>query len=106
MTDVEIVSIEYVYERLVCEFSHWDVCLWGLIKRDEDYWYCWLHDDDPLTYKIAPIDWNAECDEYLADYRRAYRHWFHPRTDYEGWDLDWFSEKWGNRQPIRDQVAA
>ena len=104
-----IVPLEWVYDHLICEFSHWDICLKGLVLRNGERWFCWLGDQycDDVQYTIRKVNWTPECDEYLDDYRAAYVHWFHegkPRCNYDGRPLDWFAEKWKHRNPIEDQA--
>lgn len=105
-----IASRDWVYEHLVCEFDHWDVCLAGLIERGGERWWCSVAEPyaDEVIYQLLPIAWDAECEEYLADYRVAYRHWFHegkPRpAAVPGQSCGWFYEKWENRNPIRERV--
>jgi len=53
--------------------------------------------------------WNEECEEYLADYRKAFPHWFHegkPRVAYDGRSFLWFRNKWPLRNPIEEQAKA
>lgn len=91
----------------MCEFTHWDYCQTGLVKDDDEFFFCEARDDG-ASYEISPIHWTDECDKYLADYRKAYTHWFHDgkqRVGYSGWDLMWFSEKWGERNPIKEAVT-
>ena len=110
-----MVNIDYIYKNLICEFTHWDICLTGLINHEGEKWYCEIgedcqdsEDEDEIQeYKIYPVDWNDECEEYLKDYRVAYKHWFHegnPRCSYDGWPLKWFSEKWPDENPIKNNI--
>ena len=98
-----------MYKHLVCEFSHWDHCLTGLVRDDGAWWFCRSmerSDGEQVEYTLSPIRWNAECDEYLDEYREAYAHWFHdvqPRVRYDGRSLRWFAEKWRGRNPIEEQ---
>lgn len=107
MTEAERdVSIEWVYEHLVCEFDHWDICLAGLVSDGGVYRLARVIDPeaDDVQYTLHDIHWTDECNEYLEDYRVAYAHWFHTNgkreTRYGGWDLGWFSDKWQHRNPI------
>lgn len=107
-TDAVIMPLGWVYEHLICEFDHWDICLKGLVDRNGERWFCWVGDAycDDVQYTLRKVDWTALCDEYLEDYRVAYEHWFHegkPRGSYDGRPLDWFNEKWGHRNPIEEQ---
>ena len=105
----KIKSRKWVYKHLVCEFSHWDVCLTGLIKYKDTYYFCSIIDIDSCAdkYKIYPINWTKECEEYLADYYKAYQHWFYTkgrRGIYDGRDLTWFNKKWKKRNPIENHT--
>jgi len=107
MSRSERVSRDWIYDHLICEFDHWDVCITGLVERDGVKLFTGIVDetDDEITYELLPIKWTPECDEYLADYRKAYAHWFHegkPRVMYDGRDLKWFADKWKGRNPIAD----
>ncbi len=103
-----IVPLRRVYENLICEFDHWDICLTGLVERDGERWFCEVcgQYEEDIEYKLRPVKWNAECDEYLEDYRVAYKHWFYENGkrpySYNGWDLSWFEEKWQHRNPIAE----
>lgn len=102
----EIVSIEWVYEHLICEFSHWDICLCGLVERNGEKFLCHVCDEyaKKVKYKLQPVEWTEECQEFLDDYRVAYRHWCYvdgKRQDPQyGVRIDWYDEKWGDRDPI------
>lgn len=103
-----IVPFEWVYNHLICEFDHWDICLTGLVDRDGEKWVCRVRDPyaEPVEYTLTPIEWTEECEEYLEDYRVAYKHWFYKdgkRGTYNGWPLGWFGEKWKHRNPITKQ---
>jgi hypothetical protein len=103
-----IVPFDWVYDNLICEFDHWDICLTGLVDRNGERWLCRVIDPDVenVQYKLTPIEWTSECEEYLEDYRVAYKHWFHEngkRGMYNGWPLAWFAEKWQKRNPIAQQ---
>lgn len=111
-----VQSLDWVYDHLVCEFGHWDICLSGLVEFEGDKYFCkvvnpdakYEDDDTKVLYAISPIVWNNECTEYLEDYRKAYLHWFHKdgkRCSYDGRPLDWFSEKWKHRNPIAEQAV-
>ena len=104
---MRIENIDWVYERLICEFDHYDICLKGLCKEDDQYYICVLHSDlhtEDSDYKVAPIDLDEECKDYLEDYKKAYIHWFRDkdgkRCHYDGRDLQWFSDKWLHRNPL------
>ena len=108
-----IKSIQYVYDHLVCEFNHWDICISGLLSINDKYYYCKIiNSDDPdeynyEDYEIFDINWTEECQEYLDDYRVAYKHWFYEnrkRSSYNGWLLKWFSDKWDKRNPIKENI--
>ena len=106
----ERVSRDWVYDHLICEFEHWDVCVKGLVGRDGERLFAEIVDetDDEITYALRPIAWTPECDEYLADYRTSYAHWFHegkPRQLYDGRDLKWFADKWAGRNPIAEAAG-
>lgn len=90
---------------MICEFEHWDRCLKGLVECDGQKMFCKILNDD--EYELRPIAWDAECDEYLADYRKAYPHWFHDESkrSYDGRDLKWFSDKWQHRNPIEEKAV-
>ena len=102
-----IVSHEWVYNHLICEFDHWDICLDGLVDKDGEKWWCTLVSPNPPDeYLLSPIEWTDECTEYLEDYRKAYVHWFYEngkKPPYDGRPLNWFSEKWPNN-PIEQAV--
>lgn len=106
---VVIVPLRWVYDHLICEFDHWDICLNGLVDRNGERWFCEVCGDgleENIEYKLRPVSWNAECDEYLEDYRVAYKHWLYeygrrPHS-YNGWDLSWFHDKWQGRNPIAE----
>jgi len=108
-----IESIDWIYEHLVCEFDHWDVCITGLVEFGGAKWFCNVIGDttyncNEAKYRLQKVDWTPECEEYLSDYRKAYHHWFHegkPRCQYDGRPLKWFSDKWKKRNPIADQVS-
>lgn len=103
---------KWVYDRLVCEFDHYDYCFSGLIKHRNKFWFVKVNEfpeggSRNAKYAVSNIDWNAECEEYLADYRVAYAHCFHEkgrRPAYNGWPLAWFTEKWDRRNPIEEQA--
>lgn len=109
-----VKSFEWVYEHLVCEFNHWDICLIGLVEFNGKKYLCKANNDDDsecsrkCSYTLYEIDWNEECDEYLEDYKVAYKHWFHENGKrpylYNNWDLSWFSEKWKHRNPIEERI--
>lgn len=98
----------FIYDHLVCEFGHWDLCVSGLLLIDGAHHACRLvpednETDDPPRYKIWPVTWTEECEEYLTDYRASYAHWFYidgARPQYDGRDLTWFRTKWERRNPI------
>jgi hypothetical protein len=102
----EIMAIfDWVYAHLICEFEHWDICLTGLVDRNGEKWLCRVRDDqaENVEYTLTPIEWTPECEEYLEDYRVAYKHWFWEngqRGTYNNWPLAWFAEKWKHRNPI------
>lgn len=103
------VSSQWVYTNLICEFGHWDICLTGLVDRNGEKWFCKVCDPDEedVKYTILPVKWTEECDEYLTDYRVAYKHWFHEgakRCSYDGWPLVWFGDKWKHRNPIEEMA--
>lgn len=107
-----IVPIRFVYKHLVCEFDHWDICITGLIFKDGKYWFCKLLGDesqDNPEYLLTRCLWTEECEEYLDDYRVAYKHWVYKNgkrlESYGGQDLSWFSEKWNGRNPIEDSLS-
>lgn len=91
-------SRKWVKEHLVCEFTHYDFCLSGLVF-DQKYKVCII---DKSCYLIFEINWTCECDEYLADYKLAYHHWFKDGKAYDGRDLSWFKQKWNGRNPIME----
>lgn len=105
-------TLRWVYEHLVCEFDHYDCCIVGLVEVDGVNLLCRvepeyesLPEDQSATYTLHDIAWDAECDEYLEDYRVAYKHWFHPRQDnYDGRSLKWFGDKWQGRNPIEEKA--
>ena len=101
-----IVPLWWVYEHLICEFQHWDICLTGLVDRNGERWFCEVYGD--AEYMLRPVAWNAECDEYFADYRVAYKHWCREggkrSWSYGGWDLSWFRDKWQGRNPIEERA--
>ena len=103
-----IVPYDFVRERLVCEFAHWDICLVGLIRISGEYWGCIaIGDRDCKRYRVTKLNWTKECEEYLADYRASYHHWFYTdgrRESYDGRSLYDLSEKWGNKNPITKQL--
>ena len=115
---MEEVSGDYVYDRMICEFNHWDVCLKGLIEVDGQKMFCEVvesEDYENLVYHIFPVAWDDVCDEYLKDYKESYHHWFHNRDHmgdmgcsnretYDGRPLDWFTEKWQKCNPIAERV--
>jgi hypothetical protein len=111
-----ILTIDQVYDQLICEFTHWDICLTGLINYNGERCFCevegwWGPEDDhkDIKYTIHKIDWTSECEEYLSDYRKAYNHWFYKdkiREEYDGRPLKWFGVKWGGRNPIEEQVES
>jgi hypothetical protein len=106
----EQVSYAWVRQRLICEFDHWDVVLQGLIEDDGVNKFVKIIGPDERVidqYTVHEIDWTEECDEFLADYRKAYAHWFPidgKRSYYDGRDLSWFIEKWRKRNPIIEKV--
>ncbi len=104
---IVIVPIAFVYARLVCEFSHWDQCLTGLIRLHGGYWVCRMVGDyHGKRYRITPVEWAEECEQYLADYRATYHHWFYvngKRPSYDGRPLGSLRDKWGDRNPILEQ---
>jgi hypothetical protein len=111
MTEPTIQSKHWVYDRLICEFDHHDICLKGLVESYGEKMFCRIVDQDSsdAQYTIHRITWTPECDDYMADYRVAYVHWFHvdvdgqrPRCTYDGWPLAWFSDKWKGRNPIEE----
>lgn len=106
--------IKWVYDHLICEFNHWDICLTGLVEVDgikmlatvEPEYDGNCHQEE-IDYTLQEIAWDAECDEYLEDYRVAYKHWFHPRkVNYDGRSLEWFSDKWQRRNPIEEKAKS
>lgn len=110
------LNIDDFYREIFCAFDYWDVPLSGLILRDEKYLffelinaYNSLADDDPPVYQVSEIDWDEECEEYLQDYVVAYKHWLYKDGKrpygYEGWSLEWFSEKWKHRKPIKEKIV-
>ena len=111
--DAPVVSVivpkRWVYDHLICEFNHYDVCLKGLVERNGEKWFCWIigeYFEDDVQYTIRRVNWTPECEEYLSDYRKTYEHWFHdgkPRCQYDGRPLDWFRDKWQGRHPIEEQ---
>ena len=107
---MKTVPLKWVYDHLVCEFDHYDICLIGLVLDNGEYFLCDLDaatDDENTKYTLKKLDWNAECEEFLADYRKAYHHWFHEgtcRPVYDGRDLTWFHEKWKEGSPIEKQA--
>lgn len=109
-----VKNLQFVYKYLVCEFDHYDFCLKGLIKIGTRYFVCIniRGRDDPeeeIYYNLYPIELDEECNEYLEDYRVAYKHWFHEgheRCQYLCWDLSWFSEKWKHRNPIIEKIKS
>lgn len=106
----DIVSLLWIYQRLICEFDHWDICLSGLINLNDKYVFCKVCDPNAknVQYKLYNIIWNNECEEYLQDYRIAYTHWFYNNgkrhCPYDGKDLTWFDNKWKHRNPIEDNI--
>lgn len=107
---MRIVTLEYVYSHLICEFDHWDICLKGLVCCDSCLWYCEVADPNvnPVAYVLYKVEWNDACEEYLTDYKAAYKHWFYSNGQrehrYDGWDLSWFARKWGHKNPIESQA--
>jgi hypothetical protein len=110
-----VVSAKWLRAHLICEFNHWDVCLDGLAEHDGDKWFCKIAKEDaaydhclPLEYELHRVAWDEECEEYLADYRVAYKHWFWENGkrpySYGGWALGWFREKWNGRNPIKERA--
>lgn len=105
-----LATLEFVYERMICEFTHWDICLTGLIELDGQKVFCEVKDPyaKDVQYDLRRVSWDDECDEYLEDYRVAYTHWFHEGgkrpVSYGGWDLGWFSDKWKHRNPIAENA--
>lgn len=98
------MSKRLVYKYLVCEFDHWDVCLKGLIKKDGQYYFCNLIGSNTKPkYRVYKIIWTKDCENYLRDYKKAYLHWFHPRTLYNGRTIEWFKNKWKGKNPIYEQ---
>lgn len=111
---MKIMPEDWVYEHLVCEFSHWDVCLTGLIEEDGVYKFVtaiegYTDTTKPGNYEVDDIAWNAECDEYLDDYRVVYKHWFHKNGqrvyDCPRGDMSWFNDKWDHKNPIASNAA-
>ena len=103
-----IRSHSWVYEHLVCEFNHWDVCLTGLVKWEGEMWFCRiLPSKVDSQYSLHKVNWTPECTEYLDDYRKSFAHWFHegkPQCSYDGRPLKWFEEKWQHHNPIEDSA--
>ena len=96
---------EWVYKHLVCEFTHWDFCLTGLVLFEGSYWYCTVEAGNE-TYLLQRVNWTDRCAEYLKDYENTYHHWFYyggKRGTYDGRDLKVLTEKWGDCDPISDQ---
>ena len=82
----------------------------GLIEHNGIKYHCEVIDpcEDPAEYTITRVHWDSICDEYLADYKKAYGHWFYrngSRSDmYNGGDLKWFADKWEYRNPITGKM--
>lgn len=96
---------DWVYEHLVCELTHWDFCLTGLIRYRGEYWYCEVTEDEN-KYQLSLVVWTDKCEEFLKDYENTYHHWFYyggKRGTYDGRDLKVLTEKWGDCNPISDQ---
>jgi hypothetical protein len=104
-TVYNVVDYDWLRDHLVCEFDHWDVCLTGLVY-DHELLFCEIRSDK--KYNLYQINWTEECAEYLKDYKVAYKHWFYTdgirRTSYEGWDLNWFYDKWKRKSPIEKNL--
>lgn len=106
-TKMRIESKDWVYERLICEFDHWDICRIGLIHDGDSFKLVEIIDDKrgKETYAVYDIEWNNECTDYLADYEVAYKHWFYKngqRQEPNRERMDWFYEKWGDKHPIEN----
>lgn len=100
----------FVYSNLICSFDHFDVCISGLVRVKGEYMLCKALDVHRDTrYSLKPIAWNDECEEYLADYKVAYKHWLYKDGvrpfAYNNWPLGWFREKWRDRNPIVEAAA-
>ena len=107
---------ETICKYLVCEFSHWDCCLTGLIKLDDQYFICkYAHDIESLIgttdacYTLHHIKMEGQFAEYFEDYRKTFGHWFHANGkrvphNLQGYheNQKWFSEKWFGKNPIDD----
>lgn len=107
-----LISYNFMKKHLVCEFDHWDICLKGLIEVKGIRYYCKIAgnywDNNMLKYEVTKVILDKECEEYLEDYKIAYKHWFPingQRPPYNGWDLSWFDKKWKKRNPIIELAA-
>ena len=109
---MEVRNWEWVYDRLLCELHHYDCCIMGIIVNDGVRQYVEAANFDqtaPLMYHVYDIEWDAECEEYLADYRKAFAHWFYASgkraCHWDGAKHEWFREKWGDRDPLREKAG-
>lgn len=109
------VDSAWVRERIICEFDHYDCCLKGLVEHEGRKLFVRIANradvecdpDEPSVYTVHEIDWDQECDEYLADYRAAFAHWFWhdgKLPDFDGSDYSWFRQKWQGRNPIEQRL--
>jgi len=107
----ETVSLDWVYDHIVCEFDHWDICLVGLVERDDEKLLCRVVNQyaDDVKYTLHPIKWDETCQEYLEDYQVAYKHWCYidgvRQSSYTGKSIEWFHDKWGNTDPIEENAC-
>jgi hypothetical protein len=116
---MKIESIDWVYERLICEFDHWDICLQGLIHDEGNFKFVeiniaekdrafYLRYKKNIAYCVYDINWNNECTAYLADYELAYPQWFYEngiRRQPNKGDILWFYDKWRDNNLIENAVV-
>lgn len=107
MSKRELQDVAWIYERLVCELDHYDICLRGIVDVDGELMFCRVVGEfrnQPL-YTLHAIDWNDKTREWFEDYKQAYAHWVYDsdrrRPAYDGRSTQWFSDKWrGTNYPL------
>ena len=85
-----LVSTSDVYRNLICEFTHYDVCLTGLIRWGFGKAYVRVvpdHQEEDRGYIAIPVVLDRIESRYLEVYRLTYHHWWYTegkRPIYDG----------------------